>query len=89
MPKSRQNRRSYWIKNTNGQPSISATFAFIAFVTTTVVYFGSAFENLGPVGMRSFDAGACGAYLIPILTLYFGRRWTDSRSESEKKTTEE
>lgn len=87
MSKTRQKQKPYWIKNTNGQPSMSATFAFIAFIATTIVYIGSAFENLGPIGMRTFDAGACGAYLIPILTLYFGRRWTDSKSDAEKKTT--
>lgn len=85
--KSKQKAKSYWIKNTNGQPSMSATFAFVAFAATTVVYLGSAFETLGPLAMRSFDAGACGAYLIPILTLYFGRRWTDAKTDSEKKTS--
>jgi hypothetical protein len=87
MVKKASKNKSYWIKNTKGEPSMSATFATVAFVASTLVYFGSAFEKLGPISMRAFDAGACGAYLIPILTLYFGRRWTDSKAESDKKST--
>jgi len=34
---------------------------------------------------RPFDTGACSAYFIPLLTLYFGRRWTDAKFSSESK----
>ena len=69
-----------WVINTDGKPSISATFATIAFLTTTLVYIASVFEKIGPVTIRPFDAAVCSAYLVPIMGLYFGRRWTDSKS---------
>ena len=69
-----------WVINTDGKPSISATFATIAFLTTTLVYVASVFEKIGPVTIRPFDAAVCSAYLVPIMGLYFGRRWTDSKT---------
>jgi len=70
----------FWINDTNGNPSMSATFATISFFVTTGIYVLSMFEKIGPVTIRSFDAGAASSYLIPSLGLYFGRRWTDSKT---------
>jgi len=69
-------RNGLWISDTAGNPSMSATFAAIAFLITTTIYILSAFESIGPLKIRAFDAAACGSYLIPSLGLYFGRRWT-------------
>lgn len=79
-----------WIKNTSGNPSMSATFAAVAFVSTTLIYIASVFEKIGPFSIRPFDPGACSAYLIPVLGLYFSRRYTeekfkDSSSDQSKK----
>lgn len=74
----------FLINNTKGEPSMSATFATVAFFTTTFAYVASMFETIGPLTVRPFDVGACSSYLIPILTLYFGRRWTEAKSESGK-----
>jgi hypothetical protein len=74
----------FWIKNSSGEASLSVTFLTIAFVVTTFNYIASMFESIGPLQVRSFDAGACSAYFIPLLTLYFGRRWTDAKFSSEK-----
>jgi len=74
----------FLLNDTKGNPSMSATFATIAFFTTTTAYMVSMFETIGPLSIRSFDVGACSSYLIPVLTLYFGRRWTDSKNESNK-----
>lgn len=71
-----------WVRGPNGKPSISATFATVSFFTTTFVYVISIFEKIGPYAIRPFDAAACGIYLVPIMSLYFGRRWTDSRFAS-------
>ena len=70
---------TFWVRGANGKPSISATFATVSFFTTTAVYIVSIFEKIGPYAIRPFDAAACGIYLVPIMSLYFGRRWTDSR----------
>ena len=74
----------FWINNTVGKPSMSATFATVAFFTTTAAYIASIFEKVGPLSVRPFDAAACSSYLIPILTLYFGRRWTEAKHETPK-----
>lgn len=74
-----------WIISTDGKPSMSATFATVAFVTTTLVYVASVFEKLGPVTIRPFDPAVCAAYLTPILALYFGRRQTESKAAAASK----
>lgn len=74
----------YWIKNSSGNPSATVTFAFVSFWITTVMYLLSAIGKVGDVEFREFDTAAVGAYLIPILTLYFGRRWTESQAETKK-----
>ena len=74
----------FWIKNSAGEASVSVTFLTIAFAVTTFNYVASIFESIGPLQVRSFDVGACSAYFIPLLTLYFGRRWTDAKFSSEK-----
>lgn len=68
-----------WLKDSNGKPSVSATFATVAFWVTTLAYVFSIFEGYGQVSFRQFDVAACSAYLIPILTLYFSRRWSTDR----------
>lgn len=74
----------FWIKNSAGEASLSVTFLTVAFVVTTFNYIASMFETVGPLHVRPFDTGACSAYFIPLLTLYFGRRWTDAKFSSEK-----
>jgi len=74
----------FWMKNSAGEASVSVTFLSIAFLVTTFGYVASIFEHIGSLSVRQFDAGACSAYFIPLLTLYFGRRWTDAKFSSEK-----
>jgi hypothetical protein len=76
-----------WIKDTNGRPSMSATFATVAFFVTTLSFVLSMFESIGSLKFRAFDVGACGAYLVPILTLYFSRRWTADKIDFDKLKT--
>jgi hypothetical protein len=73
----------FWIKNSKGEASVSVTFLTIAFAVTTVAYVGSMFEHIGPVAMRPFDVGACSTYFIPLLTLYFSRKFTDAKFGSK------
>jgi len=73
-----------WVIDTSGKPSISATFAVVAFFTTSLAYVTAIFESVGGVTFRAFDTAACGAYMIPILSLYFGRRWTE-KSDAKKE----
>lgn len=78
----------FWINNTDGKPSISATFATVAFGVTTLMYVTSMFEKLGSISIRAFDPAVCSAYMIPVLSLYFGRRWTDAKTSDNKPSGE-
>jgi hypothetical protein len=68
-----------WIIGTDGKPSMSATFATVAFLTTTAVYIASIFEKIGKLSIRPFDPTVCAAYLMPVLMLYFGRRHDENK----------
>lgn len=69
----------YWIKDSKGYGSVTVTFTTVAFWVTTAAYIMSMVEKVGPVSIRPFDVAACSAYFIPILTLYFGRKWTEAK----------
>lgn len=77
----------YWIKDSKGYGSVTVTLIFVSFWVTTLAYVLSIFEKLGPLQIRPFDVAACSAYFIPICTLYFGRRWTDSKIPRGNSTT--
>jgi hypothetical protein len=81
----------YWIKNSSGKSSASVTFAFVSFWATTLLYILSSVKSCGEIEFREFDSTSVGAYLIPILTLYFGRRWTETKLEidARNQTTQE
>lgn len=69
----------YWIKDTKGEGSVTVTLVFVAFWVTTLAYVLSIFEKIGPMQIRQFDVAACSSYLIPLLTLYFGRKFTEAK----------
>jgi hypothetical protein len=68
-----------WIKDSKGYGSVTVTFVTIAFFVTTLAYILSLVEKIGPVNIRPFDVAACSTYYIPILSLYFGRKFTDAK----------
>ena len=69
----------YWIKDSKGYKSITVTLVFVSFWVTTFAYLVSLVDSVGDVKFREFDVGAVSSYLIPILGLYFGRKWTDAK----------
>ena len=69
----------YWIKDTKGFGSVTVTLVFVSFWVTTLAYLASIVEHVGPVAVRQFDVAAASTYFIPILTLYFGRKFTDAK----------
>ena len=69
----------YWVKDTKGEGSVTVTLVFVAFWVTTLAFVLSIFEKIGPVQIRQFDVAACSSYLIPLLTLYFGRKFTEAK----------
>ena len=68
-----------WIKDSTGAASASLTFATVAFWVTTITFFLSIIQKVGPFEFREFDSGACAAFLVPTLGLYFSRRYTISK----------
>jgi hypothetical protein len=75
----------YWIKDSKGYGSVTVTFTTIAFWVTTLAYVLSIVDHVGPVTIRPFDVAACSAYFIPILTLYFGRKFTEAKFSTPGK----
>lgn len=75
-----------WIRDTRGQPSASLTLAVVAFVVVTLAYACGMISQVGTVVFRPFDPTIVGAYLVPILTLYFGRRLVESRDGAPRRT---
>ncbi len=68
-----------WLKNTAGQPSASLTFSFIGFIVVTLWLVVSIVAKIGNLEIRQFDSAQAMGYLLPLLALYFGRRWTDGK----------
>ena len=76
----------YWIKDTKGQGSVTVTLVFVSFWVTTLSFIASIFQKVGDIQFRAFDSAACAAYLGPILAVYFGRRWTESKVGNSSTT---
>lgn len=72
-----------WIRDTKGNGSVTVTFATIAFFVTTLAYVLSIVSKIGPLEIRPFDVAACSAYFIPVLSLYFGRKFTDAHFQTK------
>jgi hypothetical protein len=75
----------FWIRDTRGYGSVTVTFVTVAFWVTTLAYILAIFSKIGPLEIRQFDAAATSVYFVPILTLYFGRKYTEARFDSGKK----
>ena len=73
-----------WLKDSSGYPSVTVTLIAVSFWVTTFAYVASIFHKIGPVEIREFDVGACAAYFSPILALYFGRKFTDTKFQPNK-----
>lgn len=70
-----------WIKDAQGYGSVTVTLVTVSFWVTTLAYLMSIVEKVGPISVRQFDVAACASYFIPICTLYFGRKWVDSKKD--------
>jgi hypothetical protein len=68
-----------WLKDSQGHPSISVTMLAISFWVTTLAYVLSIVSKIGPLDIRPFDVGACGAYFGLILSTYVARRFTEAK----------
>jgi len=77
----------FWLlKNSQGDKDGMWTLTVIAFFATTFAYLTSIFEvfQIGDfmLSFRSFDGlGYAAVVLIPLISGYFGRRYTKSQNE--------
>lgn len=67
-----------FIKNTDGNPSASLTMTLVAFVVV-ILWFVTWIVGAGfGLPIPAFEAGTAMGLLGPLLTLYFGRRWSSN-----------
>ena len=64
-------------KDADGKPSLSFTMAYLAFLAC-LIWLSISIANLPHI--RAFDVTAAAGFLTPLLTLYFGRRWTNANA---------
>lgn len=76
-----------YLKNKDGQRSVSLTMVVVSFgVVTGWLVLWLVLASFG-LTIPAFDATTAMAYLSPILMLYFGRKNTDARAESATKNS--
>jgi hypothetical protein len=64
-------------KNSEGKPSASFTMMSIGFFVVSLWLVLSIFEKIGGLNIRPFSGTEAAGYFVPLLSLYFGRRFTD------------
>ena len=70
------------LKNSDGKPSLSFTMVYTAFLVSLVWFALSIFEI---PHVKSFDVTTASGFLTPLMALYFGRRWTDSKTQTSEE----
>lgn len=69
---------AFLLKNNENKPSLSFSMVYASFVVSLLWYFVS-IVNVPHI--RAFDVTVASGFLSPLLALYFGRRWSDSKSQ--------
>ncbi len=74
----------FWMKNTSGKPDAALTLMVLAFLLSCFLAVVGALEevNVGDtsIAFNDFNMGFATVVLIPLIGLYFGRRWTDTQA---------
>ena len=75
----------YWMRNTKGKPDAALTLMVTSFAIVTFAYLASIFGTVVLGGtvltFSAFDVTYATAITIPLMGLYFGRRWTDANAK--------
>jgi len=76
-------KKSWWVKNTDGKPDAMLTFALFSFIVITINVFLSTFGviTVGDVTMQfeALDSSVMAVYLGSTFTAYVSRKWTDRK----------
>lgn len=72
-----------WIKNTSNKKDAALTLMILAFVFSLLLAIMGAIDSLTLgdyiISFREYNMGFATTVLIPLIGLYFGRRWTDTQ----------
>jgi len=71
---------AFLLNNTEGKPSLSYTMVYMAFSVSLSWYLVSI---INAPHIRAFDVTVASGFLSPLLALYFGRRWNDSKNPQQ------
>jgi len=71
---------AFLLNNNEGKPSLSYTMVYTAFGVSLLWYLVSI---INVPHIRAFDVTVASGFLSPLLALYFGRRWSDSRNSQQ------
>ena len=69
---------AFLFKNSEGKTSLSFTMVY------ALVWFALSIVNTPHI--KSFDVTTASGFLSPLLALYFGRKWSESKSTSTDST---
>ena len=72
------------LKNSEGKPSLSFTMVYMVFFIS-LIWFGLSIFEIPHV--KAFDVTTVSGFLTPLMALYFGRRWNDSKAASSTTST--
>jgi len=75
---------AFLFKNSDGKPSLSFTMVYASFFVA-LVWFALSIVNTPHI--KSFDVSTASGFLSPLLALYFGRKWSDSKNTSTDSTS--
>jgi hypothetical protein len=71
------------LKNSDDKPSLSFTMVYTAFIIS-LVWFGLSIFKIPHV--KDFDVTIVTGFLTPLMALYFGRRWNESKNSSSEES---
>ena len=72
-----------WLKDHDGTPSVSITFATVTFWVVIASYVLGMIDHIGGVHFTAFNVAGASSILIPTLSAYFGRRWVTTHYDSK------
>ena len=72
------------LQNSDGKPSLSFTMVYTAFFVSLLWFTLSIFQI---PHVKDFDVTTASGFLTPLMALYFGRRWNDTKTAQSEDPT--
>ena len=79
----------FLLKDSSGKKSISYTMMIVGFCIISLWLTVSIVAKIGHVDIRQFSGSEAMSYFSPLALLYFGRKWSDSKTISSTEVPEE